>query len=292
MIKNESINESNLKSIPQYSDFDYWFYRKNDGGYTVKKLTEAELEFATIYDLTNFSEIADPQIANDIKLDFNKYLERPESAVGRLIDVENMDQNQLISAYEILIAGCAMIRCDRNGSNPDSCTKQIMNCLNWIRTTDFYSAPASTQYHDAEFAGLLKHSLRVVNNIIELIKVKKFDETCSIADAVLVALVHDWCKIGLYEQYMRNTKDNNGNWIQVPAYKRHSPKFPLGHGDTSAYLASRCFRLDMPEYAAVKWHMGEWYCHQSEYNDLQKANETYPLVLLLQFADRLAITNY
>lgn len=295
MIKNKLIDESELNLIPKYETFDYWFYRTSYGGYHVFKVNEVSRnleKFATVYDTDTFSEIEDRNVAEIVKLNYLKYLERPESDVGKAIPIENMSQDQLVYAYETLLAGCAMIRCESNGTDPDKCIKQIMNCLNWLRGTDFYYAPASTQFHDAVPTGLLKHSLRVVNNIIELIKLPNFGVRADIAGAVLTALVHDWCKIGIYEQYMKNTKLDDGSWVKVPAYRRGEPRFPLGHGDTSAYLASRCFKLTLEEYAAIKWHMGPWYCHQSEYNDLQTSNETYPLVHLLQFADQLSITRY
>ena len=52
------------------------------------------------------------------------------------------------------------------------------------------------------------------------------------------------------------------------------------------------FKLSQEEALAIRWHMGEYNVADNEMNELHYANENYPLVFLLQFADRLSITNY
>ena len=93
--------------------------------------------------------------------------------------------------------------------------------------------------------------------------------------------------------YMRNVKnDETGIWEKVPSYKRIDASIPLGHGAQSMFMASRLFKLTADESLAIRWHMGVWNVSSNEYNDLQQANENYPLVHLLQFADQLSIVNY
>ena len=57
-------------------------------------------------------------------------------------------------------------------------------------------------------------------------------------------------------------------------------------------IANKFFKLDLAECLAIRWHMGRWNVSESEVNEFQQANEQYPLVHMLQFADRLAITAY
>ena len=66
----------------------------------------------------------------------------------------------------------------------------------------------------------------------------------------------------------------------------------LGHGVSSMFLASRFFKLSVEEAAAIRWHMGDYNVADNEMNDLHQANETYPMVQLLQFADRLSRVKY
>ena len=58
------------------------------------------------------------------------------------------------------------------------------------------------------------------------------------------------------------------------------------------YLASKCFNLNLECLSAIRWHMGEYNVAQNEMNELHQCNEQFPLVQLLQFADRLSITSY
>ena len=199
--------------------------------------------------------------------------------------------DEMKGIYEKLIRTCIKMRLLSRGYDETSPYDKIAdNLINWIRSTDFYNAPASTRFHECYTHGLLVHTLNVYNNICDLWKLNKFHNV-DIYSASLVALVHDWCKIGLYEVYQKNVKED-GVWKQVDAFKRNSPSYPLGHGETSMFLADRFCKLTPEEATAIRWHMGKWYCHDALDNDLQTANETFPLVHMLQFADQLSITTY
>ena len=134
------------------------------------------------------------------------------------------------------------------------------------------------------------HSLKVYQRMLSL---RSVFPSVSMLSLTIVALTHDWCKMGLYEQYMKNVKDETtGVWHQEPAYKKVSHNIPLGHGTTSMFLASKFFRLTLEESLAIRWHMGEYNVADNEVNELQKANATYPMVYLIQFADRLSCVEY
>lgn len=162
----------------------------------------------------------------------------------------------------------------------------------WIASTDFFRAPASTRFHGSFEGGLVQHHLDVYNETCSLITLPKFKDVNPVS-AFLVALVHDFCKIGLYDPYFRNVKnDVTGQWEQVQAFKYDKPQYPFGHGVSSMYLATQFFRLSREESLAVRWHMGSYRCAAEDFSELQDSNERYPLVLLLQFADQLSITAY
>lgn len=162
----------------------------------------------------------------------------------------------------------------------------------WIASTDFFRAPASTRFHGSFESGLVQHHLDVYNETVDLLTLPKFKDVNAVS-AYLVALVHDFCKIGLYDPYFRNVKnDVTGQWEQVQAFKYDKPQYPFGHGVSSMYLANQFFRLTREESLAVRWHMGSYRCATEDFSELQDSNERYPLVLLLQFADQLSITAY
>lgn len=230
--------------------------------------------------MVDFSEITPEYIAS---VDLRTIIQTPVVIEGKSIDDLMTSYEQLFVAAYIL-AYNTIVRSD--AKNPYEIA------IDWLRTTDFYTAPASTQYHDSVPGGLLTHSLRVYNELIELIKIPAF-KSVQLEHAVISALVHDWCKIGLYEMYERNVKnEKTGQWEKVPSYRYNQRGIPLGHGATSMYIAMKMIPLTVEQALAIRWHMGRWDVCQPEYSELQKSNAEYPLVYLLQFADQLACTEY
>ena len=163
--------------------------------------------------------------------------------------------------------------------------------IQWVEKTDFFTAPASTKYHDAHRCGLVKHTLLVAKVMLDLAKLPQFSGI-NISDAILTALVHDLCKINFYEEYIRNVKDNNtGNWYEQKAYRCKGSQIPLGHGVTSLYMAMRFFCINMDQALAIRWHMSDYTASEHEKYDLMEANKC-PMVQMLQIADRMASTLY
>lgn len=243
--------------------------------------------FSKLLGITDSENIVVNDITeNEIISEFTVFRNHcPKAIVGDIISEEIIEQDDhRVDAFERLLTGAAMLQ-----YGDDSGVKYAERCINWLRNTDFYSAPASTKYHDSEPGGLLKHTLRVVNKIIELSQIPSFS-SISIEEAIIAAIAHDWCKIGLYEQYMRNVKDEQtGAWHQVPSFRCKGPSIPFGHGTASMYIAQKFFRLSIEQALAIRWHMGEYNVADSESHDYYEANENYPLVSMLQFADRLSI---
>lgn len=149
-----------------------------------------------------------------------------------------------------------------------------------LANSDFYTAPASTRYHHSIEGGLAQHTLEVFDHLITDLKWEtKFDKE-SIA---IVALFHDLCKIGFYKVEMRNTKDENGKWVQVPYYTVED-NFPYGHGEKSVLMVSEIMKLTTEEMMAIRWHMGLGEPKEN-YNYVSRAFAQYPLALHLHIAD-------
>ena len=287
---------------PKFSEFDYWFYGLSPDTFAVYEITSDGREFhhiGTWYDyqgtfLTASCE-SDVVHQKQIELEFPKFKLRPEYAVFRGIT----DVSSNYEAYTTLLFGCAMIRFWSNNlqnnksADPDSCLSRFQAIDKWLRSTDFFAAPASTIYHEAYAGGLVEHTLKVVANIQEFKNISKFRHV-KYEDAVLVALVHDWCKIGLYQSFKKNVKDESGNWVQVDAYKRADSDclLPFGHGVQSMYTAMSMFKLSTSECLAIRWHMGMFNVASNEINDYETAAENHPLVLMLQFADHLSCSKF
>lgn len=216
--------------------------------------------------------------------DIYSYVSLVESAEP--VDISNED---MVSCYEKLLAGAMGCRADNLGT----IIPNVIAMINWLRSTDFYKAPASTKYHEAYESGLLCHTLKAYNKMVELIKIPSFSNI-DIGSATLVILAHDWCKIGRYEKYLKSTPDANGNWVKLPAYKYSEGCLGLGHGPQSLIMLSqfctnRQTRLSFAEMAAIRWHMSTYDATSYDINDMSECCAKIPLVLLTQFADRLSI---
>lgn len=299
------------KSIVFIDNLEFWFcrcgltnsfsvyYNKPDSEKPIAVYNESEDKL----DLNAEAGPFEDDIESKIRSAFYIFKDgRPEYEVGRFIDSKLLADNadpKCIDArcylFDKILAGAICMHIEHSkvpSSANDSGVTYAARCINWLRSTDFYNSPASTRFHEAIPNGLLLHTLKVLNQVYQLMSLPAFSSV-KLHEAAIVALAHDWCKIGTYESYMKNVKDEStGVWNKVPAYKHKDTSIPFGHGVSSMYIAQRFVYMNMQQALAIRWHMGRWYVSDSEMNDLQNANENYPLVHLLQFADQLAITNY
>ena len=168
----------------------------------------------------------------------------------------------------------------------------------WLCSTDFFTAPASTRYHSAFPGGLVMHSLHVYDRLCrnlyhEWLATHTQSEAFPmerLESITIVALLHDICKADFYTTEMRSRKvysetgsqkDGQGRyeWESFPFYKINE-KFPFGHGEKSVYLINEHMKLTREEALSIRWHMGD-------FSDLStaKAYELCPLAVHLHIAD-------
>lgn len=155
--------------------------------------------------------------------------------------------------------------------------------LEWLQTTDFFTAPASSKFHCACEYGLVMHSLNVYNVIME----KHFDAlTESKESFTLVSLLHDLCKVNFYKESTRNVKnEQTGQWEKVPYYMVEDA-FPYGHGEKSVYLIERFLRLKPAEATAIRWHMGGFDDSvRAGGFTMSYAYDKYPIAVKMHLAD-------
>jgi hypothetical protein len=153
--------------------------------------------------------------------------------------------------------------------------------LSNITKTDFFTAPASTRFHDSEEGGLCHHSIKVFHILKADVGNLYSDETLAI-----VSLLHDICKIGYYVVSSRNVKDEHGKWKSVPYYTIDD-QLPYGHGEKSVIMIMQDMKLTMEESMAIRWHMGA-YEGDKVWNTLSVAYNKFPLALHLHIADMKA----
>ena len=158
--------------------------------------------------------------------------------------------------------------------------------LEYLESTDFFKAPASTRFHGAHPGGLLLHSLNVYyclkdylarERAKELYRMDYSDETVAI-----VSLLHDVCKANVYKESFRNVKDENGVWQKVPSYD-FDDRMPYGHGEKSVYIINGYMRLSREEAFAIRYHMG--FSGLEDKNTVGRVMEMFPLAFALCTAD-------
>lgn len=194
-----------------------------------------------------------------------------------------MDVTKNIETFENLL-----IKVKRDGIN---------DLLDYIRNSDFYTAPASTRYHLSVEGGLLQHSLNVYRALSGILNNKGDGNYSYLCDGVevtsiteesliVIALLHDICKVNSYATEKRNRKNENGDWEQYDFYVTDE-KFPYGHGEKSVLIISNFIKLTDEEQMAIRWHMGfpDDFAGKMAYGS---AAEKYPIIIATNTADMLA----
>jgi hypothetical protein len=144
--------------------------------------------------------------------------------------------------------------------------------------TDYYTAPASIRFHDNEEGGLAKHSLAVVANLLKLKDVFKL----AAKDVVLAGLLHDLCKINMYEA---DTHPVTGKrrWKIRDDYRA------VGHGSESMRRALKLGVRGDFLLEAIAFHMGAFDFSKYEEINFHQALGGNPLILALITADMMTL---
>lgn len=151
--------------------------------------------------------------------------------------------------------------------------------------SDFFSAPASTRFHGNYNGGLVDHSLNVYACLTDYLNRQRvkdlYDMNYSEETIAIVSLLHDVCKINVYQQSTRNRKVND-QWIQVP-YFEFEDTMPYGHGEKSVYMITPFMKLSREEAFAIRYHMG--FSNEDPARNVGYTFEHFPLAFALSTAD-------
>lgn len=142
--------------------------------------------------------------------------------------------------------------------------------LQFLERVHFYDEPASAKFHNNYPGGLLDHSLKVYKLTSQLNKA--FKAELPEDSIIIVSLLHDLSKIGSYEIYQRNKKNEFDQWYKALEYRKSTHNsvtedtsedqrlllVALEHGIKSAYIASQFIKLDLEETEAIANHMTTW----------------------------------
>ena len=161
--------------------------------------------------------------------------------------------------------------------------ENIEGLIDFIQKTDFFEAPASTKFHGSREGGLLEHSLKVYEILKEKVKHSSIEITTPGESLIIIALLHDICKVNYYKIDYRNSKNSLGVWEKVPYYTVEDT-IPYGHGEKSVMMITEYIKLTPEEKYAIRWHMGHTEPKEL-YTTIGLAYTKYPIALLTYEAD-------
>lgn len=170
----------------------------------------------------------------------------------------------------------------------------IDRLIEWLKAKDTKVAPASTKYHCAFEGGLVLHTLNVYNRLHKLVQSEYGDGIpFSTETLAIVSLLHDISKVDHYTIQYRNTKDENGDWVQVPFFQTKDVKDRFiygGHAMNSVYIVRTFLKLTYQEELAILHHMGGFDFTEDSISvkNISEAFTKSPLALLLHQADAQA----
>lgn len=123
----------------------------------------------------------------------------------------------------------------------------MQELLEWLDTSGFYFAPASTRFHGSYEGGLIDHSLNVYETLVSMSNSMNFG--LSNDSMIISALLHDVCKADLY--YKEGNK-----------YMTNRQALAEGHGQRSVMMIKKFMELKVDEEAAIRMHMGMFASHE------------------------------
>ena len=140
---------------------------------------------------------------------------------------------------------------------PKVCPKDQCDAMwAWLCAGDFFEAPASSRHHGCEPGGLARHTLSVAREALALASAFEGnhpDAPAVAAEAVVAAILHDICKVGLY---FPNDGSDPKHPIEERAYL-YDREQVRKHGTLSRAITFKHMPAAPQRVLdAIEWHMG------------------------------------
>ena len=169
---------------------------------------------------------------------------------------------------------------------PDGTPLVPVDMVDYLITTGFFTAPASTKYHGNYEGGLLEHSYMVTKYLLTLTQDNHLTWK-NPRSPYIVGMFHDLCKIDQYRHPASRLIVDGVSVMDSFKWEYNPDTLLKGHGDKSVMLLSQFYTLTDEEIMCIRYHMGA-FTDKSEWNDYTRAVSQYPNVLWTHQADMLA----
>lgn len=160
--------------------------------------------------------------------------------------------------------------------------------MEYLNTSGFFTAPASTKYHGAYEGGLYNHSRIVAMrlHVLTLNNDLKWERPDS---PFIIGMFHDLCKCDQYKKVEGTLIDVGATQLEAPTgyhYEYNDKTILKGHGSKSVMILSQFINLTEEELMCIRFHMGAY--EKEEWTEFDQAIRKYPNVLWTHMADMLA----
>ena len=160
--------------------------------------------------------------------------------------------------------------------------------MEYLNTSGFFTAPASTKYHGAYEGGLYDHS-RIVAMRLHVLTLNNDLQWERPDSPFVIGMFHDLCKCDQYKKVEGTLIDVGATKLEAPTgyhYEYNDKTILKGHGSKSVMILSQFINLTEEELMCIRFHMGAY--EKEEWAEFDQAIRKYPNVLWTHMADMLA----
>ena len=168
----------------------------------------------------------------------------------------------------------------------------MTNVIGYLENSDYFTAPASSKFHNNCEGGLAAHGLNLKTLLTE--KNERFNLGLSEASICIAAYLHDICKVNVYKSTTKNVLVGKkpgpygkmiNDWRTQSSYE-FQENLPLGHGEKSlTILQYKGLHLEAAEMFMIRWHMGAFDLSPSQMRTFGEAQKFIPAVTAMCTAD-------
>lgn len=168
--------------------------------------------------------------------------------------------------------------------------------IKWLNAHGYFDAPASKGHHLAIPGGLMKHSVCVAQQLVNLTKRLELF-WCREDSPVVIGLFHDLCKMDAYipkfdkpieVTYLDGELVNSAEELHIVGYDWNNYQAINGHGDKSVMLLSQIMKLTEEEVMCIRYHMGAFSDDDKQRSAYSNAVRNFSNVLWTHTADMVA----
>lgn len=159
---------------------------------------------------------------------------------------------------------------------------ELPELLSWLKTTDFFTGPSSTKWHNSYAGGNFDHIYGVTKTLLWLTE-RGICHWQRPESPVIIGMFHDTTKFNCYKAHQdMNPLTNEIEMFYT--YNSDCERLSNIHGEDSLLKLKRHLQLTEEEELCIRYHMGA-YEGKEAWPEYDAAIKKYPNVLWTHTAD-------